>query len=148
MWEKTACQIMAPLPKTRLLCTLFKDAESYDRRGGCAFLIAWKLEQFIYVLKRVRPFHQSSVGVPKEVISDRGTNFVGAVGELKKLASQLDQRHLQRKTAELGLMEIQSTRCLTYWRSPWSNDESCEESHSCRCRRTRCKRLRADHCVR
>ena len=26
-------------------------------------------------------------GVPKEVISDRGTNFVGAVGELKKLAS-------------------------------------------------------------
>ena len=26
-------------------------------------------------------------GVPREVISDRGTNFVGAVGELKKLAS-------------------------------------------------------------
>ena len=35
-------------------------------------------------------------GVPKEVISDRGTNFVGAVGELKKLVSQLDQRHRQR----------------------------------------------------
>ena len=36
---------------------------------------------------------------------------MGALGELKKLASQLDQRHLQSKTAELGLMEIQSTRC-------------------------------------
>ena len=28
---------------------------------------------------------------------------MGAVGELKKLASQLDRRHLQSKTAELGL---------------------------------------------
>ena len=40
-------------------------------------------------------------GVPKEVISDRGTNFVGAVSE--KLARQLDRRHLQSKTAELEL---------------------------------------------
>ena len=38
---------MAPLPKTRLLCTLFKDTENYDRKGGCTFLLAWKLEQFI-----------------------------------------------------------------------------------------------------
>ena len=28
---------------------------------------------------------------------------MGAVGELKKLASQFDRRHLQSKTAELGL---------------------------------------------
>ena len=40
-------------------------------------------------------------GVPKEVISDRGTNFVGAVSV--KLARQLDRRHLQSKTAELEL---------------------------------------------
>jgi len=37
------------------------------------------------------------------VISDRGTNFVGAVGELKKLATQLDRQKLERKTAELGV---------------------------------------------
>ena len=42
-------------------------------------------------------------GVPEEVISNRGTNFVGAVGEITKLTSQLDRRHLQCKTAELGL---------------------------------------------
>ena len=40
-------------------------------------------------------------GVPKEVISDRGSNFVGAVGELKKLVSQLDRQQLQSKAAEL-----------------------------------------------
>ena len=38
--------------------------------------------------------------VPKEVTSDRGTNFLGAVGELKKLVSQLDRQQLQSKTAE------------------------------------------------
>ena len=42
-------------------------------------------------------------GVPKEVISDRGTNFVGAVGELKKLVSQLDRQQLLNKTVELGV---------------------------------------------
>ncbi|PFX27346.1 hypothetical protein AWC38_SpisGene7969 [Stylophora pistillata] len=41
-------------------------------------------------------------GVPKEVTSDRGTNFVGAVGELKKLVRQLDRKHLQTKTFQLG----------------------------------------------
>ncbi|XP_015757035.1 PREDICTED: uncharacterized protein LOC107336473 [Acropora digitifera] len=42
-------------------------------------------------------------GVPKEMISDRGTNFVGAVGELKRLVSQLDRQQLLNKTAELGV---------------------------------------------
>ena len=43
-------------------------------------------------------------GVPKEVISDRGTSFVGGVGELKKLVSQLDRQKLERKTAELAVI--------------------------------------------
>ena len=42
-------------------------------------------------------------GVPKEVISDRGTNFVGAVVEFKKLVSQLDRQQLLNKTAEHGV---------------------------------------------
>lgn len=37
------------------------------------------------------------------MISDRDTNFVGAVGELKKLVSQLDRQQLLNKTAELGV---------------------------------------------
>ena len=57
--SKPACQIMAPLPKTRPrfsfrpfaqtavdfagpLCTL-QGRGKHDRRGGCAFLLAWKL---------------------------------------------------------------------------------------------------------
>ena len=44
----------------------------------------------------------SRCGVPKEVASGRGTNFVGVVGELKKLISQLERQELDRNTAELG----------------------------------------------
>ena len=45
----------------------------------------------------------SRLGVPKEVISDRGTNVVDAVGKLKKIISQLDRPQLQNKTVELGV---------------------------------------------
>ena len=37
------------------------------------------------------------------MISDRDRNFVGAVGELKKLVSQLDRQKLEKKTAVLGV---------------------------------------------
>ena len=63
--------------------------------------MAWGLDTdtFLNAFARFTSRH----GVPKEVISDRSTNFVGVVGELTKLASQLDRRHLQSETAELGL---------------------------------------------
>ena len=38
-------------------------------------------------------------GVPKEVVSDNGTNFVGAVNELKEVFNQLDQEKIKRKTS-------------------------------------------------
>ena len=41
-------------------------------------------------------------GVRKEVKRDRGTNFVGKVGELKELVGQLDRQQFQSKTVELG----------------------------------------------
>ena len=41
-------------------------------------------------------------GVPKEVVSDCGTNFVGAVNELKQLCSQLDKEKIQRVTVDKG----------------------------------------------
>ena len=86
-------------------------------------------------------------GVPKEVTSDRGT--VGGCSRRVKETSQ-PVRPTTLSEQDSGTwtdMEIQSTRCLTFWRSPWSNGESCQESHLCRCRRTRCKRWGADHCV-
>ena len=63
--------------------------------------MAWGLDTdtFLNAFSRVI----SRRGVPKEVISDRGSNFVGAVGKLKKLVSQLDRQQLQSKTVELGI---------------------------------------------
>ena len=42
-------------------------------------------------------------GVPKETVSDCGTNFVGAVNELKELTSELDQDKIQQSTANRGV---------------------------------------------
>ena len=42
-------------------------------------------------------------GVPTEMVSDCGTNFVGAVSELKELVSQLDQDRIQQITAYRGV---------------------------------------------
>ena len=63
--------------------------------------MAWGLDTDTFLNAFTR--FTSRRGVPKEVISDRGTNFIGAVGELKKLVSQLDRQKLESKTAELGV---------------------------------------------
>ncbi|KAL9967006.1 hypothetical protein ACROYT_G025159 [Oculina patagonica] len=83
------------------LCTLFKDAENHDRKSGCAFSLAWGLDTDTFLNAFSRFTNRR--GVPSEVISDRGSNFVGAVGELKKLVSQRDRQQLQSRTAELGI---------------------------------------------
>ena len=126
--SKPACQIMAPLPKTRPRFSFRPFAQTAadfagpfvhssgtrktrQKRWLCLFTcletltahleMAWGLDTdtFLNAFARFTSRHR----VPKEVISDRGTNFVGAVGEITKLTSQLDRRHLQCKTAELGL---------------------------------------------
>ena len=45
----------------------------------------------------------SRKGVPKEVVSDCRTNFVGAVNELKELYNQLDKEKIQHATADKGV---------------------------------------------
>ena len=42
-------------------------------------------------------------GVPKEVFSDNGTNFVGAVNELKSLVSELGEEKIKGRTATKGV---------------------------------------------
>ena len=63
--------------------------------------MAWGLDTNTFLNTFTR--FTSCRGVPKEVIRDRGTYFVGAVSELKKLVSQLDRQKLRSKAAELGV---------------------------------------------
>ena len=55
--------------------------------------VAWGLDtdSFLNAFTRLT----SRRGVPKEVISNNGTNFVGAVNELKDLVKLLDRGKIQ-----------------------------------------------------
>ena len=66
---------------------------------GLKFFYRFHTDTFLNAFTRFT----SRRGVLKEVISDRGTNFIDAVDELKKLVSQLDRQKLESKTAELGV---------------------------------------------
>ena len=63
--------------------------------------VAWGLttNSFINVLTRFT----SRRGVPKEMIGDNGSNFVGAVNELKELVDQMDKDKIQRMTTNKGI---------------------------------------------
>ena len=126
--NKPACQIMAPLPKTRVCFTFWPFAQTAtdfsgplytvqghrkprQKRWLCLFTcletqavhleMAWGLDTDTFL--NTFTCFTSRRGVPKEVISDRGTNFIGPVGELQKLVSQLDRQKLESKTAKLGV---------------------------------------------
>ena len=121
-----ANQVMAPLPPIRLrftfhpfdqsavdyagpFVTIQGRGRSRQKRYLCLFTclatraihleMAWGLdtESFLNAFTRFT----SRRGVPKEMISDNGTNFVGAVNELRELVDQLDQNQIQRRTVNL-----------------------------------------------
>ena len=127
---KPACQIMAALPKARIrfiskpfaqtavgclsegpFYTVQGRRKPRQKRWLCLFTcletravhleMAWELDTDTFLNAFTR--FTSRRGVPNEVISNRGTNFVGAVGELKRLVSQLDRQQLLNETAELGV---------------------------------------------
>ena len=113
--SRPANQIMAPLPKVRLrftyrafdqcgvdyagpFTTIQGHAHQQQKRWLCVFIcllvhavhleMAWAMDTDAF-LNAFSPF-TSRRGVPKEVVSDNGTNFVGAVNELE-VFNQLDQ---------------------------------------------------------
>jgi hypothetical protein len=61
--------------------------------------MAWALdtESFLNAFTRFT----SRRGVPSEVTSDNGINFVGAINELRDLVGKLDPDHIQQKTNHL-----------------------------------------------
>ena len=123
---KLATQIMAPLPKVRLRFTyrpFDQSAVDYagpfitvqgrgrqrQKRWLCLFTclatraihleMAWALdtESFLNCFTRFT----SRRGVPSEVTSDNGSNFVGAVNELRDLVNQLDSQRIQQKATHM-----------------------------------------------
>ena len=125
---KTATQIMAPLPQVRLrftfrafdqtvvdyagpFTTIQGRGRSRLKRWLCVFTclstravhfeVAWGLDTDSFLNAFTR--FTSRRGVPKEMTSDNGTNFVGVVNELKQLVDQLDQDKIQRTTAQKGI---------------------------------------------
>ena len=118
---------MAPLPQVRLrfmfrafdqtavdyagpFITIQGHGRSRLKRWLCIFLclstravhleVVWGLDTDSFLNAFTR--FTSRRGVPKEMTSDNGTNFVGAVNELKQLVDKLDQDKIQR-TEGLGL---------------------------------------------
>jgi hypothetical protein len=125
--NKLATQVMAPLPDVRLrftyrvfdqaavdyagpLTTIQGRGKRRLKRWLCLFTclstravhleVAWGLDTDSFLNAFTRFI--SRRGVPKEMVSDNGTNFVGAVNDLKELVAQLDREKIQRATAHSG----------------------------------------------
>ena len=126
--NKLASQIMAPLPQVRLrlsyrafdqvgvdyagpFTTVQGRGKQRLKRYLCLFTclatravhleVAWGLDtsSFLNALTRFT----ARRGVPKEIVSDNGTNFVGAVNELKELFSKFDKNGIQRAATDKGI---------------------------------------------
>ena len=134
--NKPATQIMGPLPQVRLRFTFrafdqtavdfagpFSTVQGSGRQRLKRWLraftclltravyleVAWGLDTDSFLNAFIR--FTSRRGVPKEMISDNGTNFVGAVNELKELVGQLDKNKIQRTTAQKQL----KWWCSSFW---------------------------------
>ena len=125
---KAASQVMAPLPKIRLKLPLRAFArtavdyagpfEAIQGRGRkrakrylCLFTcmtsravhleiaFSFETDSFLNAFYRMT----SRRGLPTEVLSDNGTNFVGAERELRELVEALDTKKIEKSTADKGI---------------------------------------------
>ncbi|XP_067667337.1 uncharacterized protein [Haliotis asinina] len=125
---KPTAQIMAPLPKMRLryslrafeqtgvdyagpFLTIQGRGKSRQKRYLCLFTClvtravhlemsyALDSDSFLNAFYRMA----SRRGLPKEILSDNGTNFIGAVNELKQLVAQLDTEKVKSSLANRGV---------------------------------------------
>ena len=122
---KPAMQVMAPLPKVRVslplrafgrvsvdyagpFMTKQGRGKTQHKRYLCLFTclqtravhleLSYALTTDSFLQAYVRFTNRR--GVPIDVISDNGTNFVGATNELAQLVKQLDAEAIQRQTAD------------------------------------------------
>ena len=120
---KAANEVMAPLPKTRFsppfqafsrvsidyggpFITIHGKGKRREKRWLCLFMcllsravylemaLGLETDSFLKCLTRMA----SRRGYPSEVVSDRGTNFVGADRELGRLVGQLEKTKIQEQT--------------------------------------------------
>ena len=125
---KTANQIMAPLPESRVkvplrafssvavdfggpYITVQGRGKRREKRYLCLFTriscravhleVAFGLDTDSFLNAFYRMVNHR--GLPELVISDNGTNFKGAVRELYELVEQLDQSKIQQSTANQGI---------------------------------------------
>ena len=128
---KAAQQIMAPLPLVRLrfplrafaqvsvdyggpFITIQGRGKRREKRWLCLFTcltcravhleMAFGLDTDSFLRCFVRM--TSRRGYPQEIVSDRGTNFIGADRELRELVGGLDTNKIQDKTANKGVKWI------------------------------------------
>ena len=125
---KAATQIMAPLPDVRVslplqafskiavdfggpFTTIQGRGKKRVKRYMCLFTclltravhieMAYGLDTDSFLNAFYRMTNRQ--GLPKEVISDNGTNFIGASQELKELIKELDQEKVTRSGTDLGI---------------------------------------------
>ncbi|XP_033105172.1 uncharacterized protein LOC117107577 [Anneissia japonica] len=125
---KSARQIMAPLPEKRIkssLCAFSRVAVDYGgpfitiqgrekrraKRYLCLFTclatravhleMAYALDTNSFLNAFYRMVNRR--GLPKEVVSDNGGNFIGADKELRELIISIDKDKVQKSTANRGI---------------------------------------------
>ena len=126
--SKPATQVMAPLPEIRLRMSMRAFAQTAIDYGGPFITVQGRGKRrqkrylSLFTCLSTRAVHleiaygldtdsflnsfyrmASRRGLPDEVISDNGGNFVGANRELKELVQQLDIRKIQVSTANQAI---------------------------------------------
>jgi len=82
-------------------------------------------DDFIMILRQFI----SRRGPPKEIWSDRGTNFIGANRELKESIAEWNEEKIERQLLQKGIKWVLHTTCFTsYVRSVGTRSANYKEA--------------------